>query len=177
GREEIGVLLYCVEFSGESNSAVQAELRSVKDVTPEIRILWINSRGAVIDGNLPILKEMAFARRISEVLLSGESIKDFDGFILPPGNFYLRKVRLEDPPIDYSESELADAVGARGRVSFSNPDFVVLAMYADKWYISVVRHTRESKAMESRRAPMRPFFSPISLHPKFARFMVNLSRT
>jgi len=170
-------LLYCVEFSGESYSAVQSELRSLKDSYPGIRILWINARGAVIEGSLPVLKEMAFARRISEVIVSGESIEDFEHIVLPAGKFYLRRVRLVEPRKDYSESELADKIGSKGRVSFSNPDFVALAIFADRWYISIVKHTRENKAMELRRAPMRPFFSPISLHPKYARFMVNLSRT
>lgn len=170
-------MLFLVEFSGESSDAVLAELKALTEIYTGTRIFWINKKGALIEGDLPNLSGMAFARRVSEVVGSYDSIERFSGTILPEGNFYLRKVRLEDPTKDYTEGELADALSASGRVSFSNPDFIVLAAYADKWYISIVRYSRDTKKMNLRRSPMRPFFSPISLHPKFAKFMVNLSRT
>ncbi|MGC8515613.1 MAG: DNA methyltransferase [Thermoplasmata archaeon] len=170
-------MLFLVEFSGESRDAVFAELKALTEIYLETRILWINQKGAIIEADLSNLSEMAFARRVSEVIASCNTIEEFSGIQLPEGKFYLRKVRLSDPTMDYTEGELAGALSAFGRVSFSNPDFIVLAAYADKWYISIVRYFRDTKMMNLRRSPMRPFFSPISLHPKFAKFMVNLSRT
>ncbi|MCL4451605.1 MAG: methyltransferase [Candidatus Thermoplasmatota archaeon] len=170
-------MLYLVEFSGESREAVSAELNAIREVDARTRILWINSRGAIIDSDLERLSEMAFARRISEIISSSDNVDGFQGTLLPEGKFYLRKVKLGTPHIDYTESEIAGVLSAQGRVSFANPDFVLIAAFADRWYLSIVRHIRNNKEMESRRSPMRPFFSPISLHPKFAKFMVNLSRT
>jgi tRNA (guanine10-N2)-dimethyltransferase len=170
-------LLFLVEFSGESSNGVRAELNALSESYPESKILWINQKGALIDGDLSNLSELAFARRISEVIASYDSIEKFSGSLLPQGKFYLRRVNLTQPAENYTEGELADALLAYGRVSFSNPDFIVLAVYADKWYISIVRYIRDTKKMNLRRSPLRPFFSPISLHPKFAKFMVNLSRT
>jgi tRNA (guanine10-N2)-dimethyltransferase len=170
-------LLLLVEFSGESSEGVHAELKALTETYPSISILWINEKGALIEGDLPTLKEMAFAKRISEVIASFETLNKFTGVALPEGKFYLRKVRLTHPPEDYTEGEMADTIQASRRVSFSHPDFIVLAVHADKWYISIVRYFRDNKKMNLRRSPMRPFFSPISLHPKFAKFMVNLSRT
>jgi tRNA (guanine10-N2)-dimethyltransferase len=170
-------LLFLVEFSGESRDAVFAELKALTEINHGTGVLWINKRGALIEGYLSNLSEMAFARRVSEVIASSNKIEELRGTRLPEGKFYLRKVKLSDPPNDYTEGELADTLSASGRVSFSNPDFIVLAAYADKWYISIVRYLRDTKTMNLRRSPMRPFFSPISLHPKFAKFMVNLSRT
>ncbi len=35
----------------------------------------------------------------------------------------------------------------------------------------------QRESFEERRSPKRPFFSPISMHPRIARFMVNVSNT
>ena len=170
-------MLYLVEFSGESKEAVSAELNAIREVKASTRILWSNSKGVIIDCDLEKLSEMAFARRISEIITSHDNIDGLQGTLLPEGKFYLRKVKLGMPNDDYTESEIADVLSAQGRVSFANPDFILIAAFADRWYLSIVRYVRNNKEMESRRSPMRPFFSPISLHPKFAKFMINLSRT
>lgn len=170
-------MLYLVEFSGESSEAVSAELNAIREIEARTKVLWINSKGAIIDCDLEKLSEMAFARRISEVISSHDHIDGFQGTSLPEGKFYLRKITLGIPNDDYTESEIADVLSAQGRVSFANPDFILIAAFADRWYLSFVRYVRNNKEMESRRSPMRPFFSPISLHPKFAKFMINLSRT
>ncbi|HKJ96257.1 MAG TPA: methyltransferase domain-containing protein, partial [Thermoplasmataceae archaeon] len=62
-------------------------------------------------------------------------------------------------------------------VTFKNPDFKVRAIHAGSWYLSVVVYEKDKKSMEARRAPLRPFFSPIAIHPKYARYLVNTTET
>ena len=75
------------------------------------------------------------------------------------------------------ESEIGRNLGGKGRISFKNPDFIVRAIFLDKWYLCFLTYERDKKRFEERRAPMRPFFSPVSLHPKYARYLINTSGT
>ncbi len=76
------------------------------------------------------------------------------------------------------ERVIGDVLGARGRVSFEHPDFVLRAIHSDRWYLGLAVHSRDPKQFEGRRAPpLRPFFSPVSLHPpRYARLLVHMSR-
>ena len=73
------------------------------------------------------------------------------------------------------ESYLGGILGGSGRVSFSSPDFIVRVYHLEKWYVAIEIFSGNSSQFENRRAPRRPFFSPISMHPRIARFLVNVS--
>ena len=63
------------------------------------------------------------------------------------------------------------------RVDLKNPD-IAIRMYItnDQVYVGIKKAAINRKQFEQRKVQHRPFFSPISLHPKLARTLVNLSQ-
>ena len=75
------------------------------------------------------------------------------------------------------ERRLGAAMPATGRVDLADPerDFRLLR-HGDAFLLGEVLCEVERSAMEARKVSRRPFSMPISLHPKLARALVNLSR-
>ena len=62
-------------------------------------------------------------------------------------------------------------------VDLDNPDIDIrLIICEDRWYVGKKISNINRSVYQQRRAHHRPFFSPISLHPKLARALVNLSQ-
>ena len=170
-------MLFCLEFSKENIKAAEFEFRSISKLDSNFHEHWINNNGSVFHGDISLYKTMAFVRRIGSVLFSFNKPEELKNCKLPEGKYYVRKVKLSIPDEDFTESMIGEFLKSEGKVSFKAPDFIILAFFADKWYICKQEFVKNSRELESRRAPMRPFFSPVTLHPKFARFMVNISGT
>ena len=68
-------------------------------------------------------------------------------------------------------------IGRTGRVDLDSPEREFrLIRYGDGFLLAEVLYDVERSAMEARKVARRPFSMPISLHPKLARALVNLSR-
>ncbi len=74
------------------------------------------------------------------------------------------------------EREAGTAIHGRADLDVPDREFRVLP-YAGGVLLGEVLHEVERSAFEARKVSNRPFVQPISLHPKFARTLVNLSRT
>lgn len=170
-------MLLLIELSGESQRAAEEEINAILSVSQDSRLIRTANRCAIVEGDLEEFSSLAFANRISEILGFSENLENLGSTELPPGNFYVRKVDLDGGGSNVSESEIGDVLNSKGRINFDEADFVLVVAHLEIWYLGVVRFVRDKKAFRNRRAPMRPFFSPVSLDPKLARFMVNLSRT
>ena len=71
---------------------------------------------------------------------------------------------------------LASVYTKENDVSLTNPDNEIRALITDeKVYVSLKLFEINRSIFEERKVQNRPFFSPISLHPKVARGLVNLS--
>lgn len=71
---------------------------------------------------------------------------------------------------------LGDIYTVNRTVKLQNPDVEVRAIITDSTtYVGVKKFEIDRKQFENRKAQFRPFFSPISLHPRLARALVNLS--
>lgn len=62
------------------------------------------------------------------------------------------------------------------KVMLKNPDIEVRILLSNKCYIGIKKVEIDRGIYEKRKVQNRPFFSPISLHPRLARALVNLSR-
>lgn len=62
------------------------------------------------------------------------------------------------------------------KVDISNPEIVFKIILSKKFYFGRKIIELKKERLESHHGRNRPFFSPISLHPKFARVMINLTR-
>jgi len=71
---------------------------------------------------------------------------------------------------------LADIYTKNREVNLENPDIEVRTFITDsKIYVGIRLFEINRSQFEERKVQFRPFFSPISLHPKIARALVNLS--
>ncbi|KYK30290.1 MAG: hypothetical protein AYK22_04085 [Thermoplasmatales archaeon SG8-52-3] len=71
---------------------------------------------------------------------------------------------------------LAEIYTADRKVELDSPDIEIRSIISDsKVYVGQKIFKLNRKQFEERKVQFRPFFSPISLHPKIARVMVNLS--
>jgi tRNA (guanine10-N2)-dimethyltransferase len=51
----------------------------------------------------------------------------------------------------------------------------VRVILGEESHLTILRHEVDRASFEKRRVALRPFFYPISLHPKFARLLVNMT--
>ncbi|WP_297436292.1 TIGR01177 family methyltransferase [Thermococcus sp.] len=62
------------------------------------------------------------------------------------------------------------------RVNLSKPDTVIRVYCGERLYAGIRLRFFDPKNFEGRKAHYRPFFRPISLHPRVSRALVNLTR-
>jgi tRNA (guanine10-N2)-dimethyltransferase len=168
---------YVLELSGENIEIAHTELRYIQKTYNNFEISFLKDKFGLIEGNPEKAKNSAFTNYISIVINENEDYTNFAGTKIPDGSFYVRVIGKPKTETEKLESEIGQGLGGKGRISFKNPDFIVRAIYLDKWYLCVLIYERDKKRFEERRAPMRPFFSPVSLHPKYARYLINTSGT
>ncbi|HEV8360233.1 MAG TPA: hypothetical protein VGR28_07260 [Candidatus Thermoplasmatota archaeon] len=71
----------------------------------------------------------------------------------------------------------AGALLAEGRrVDMDGPADEVRLLLAEEAWVALLRARIDRTLFDARHVKRRPFFSPVSLHPRFARAMVNLAR-
>lgn len=167
---------FLVEFSRENPDAAVYELLTVEK-SASFSIEYIDDDMAIFSGETGYATDCAFVNTISRILEESYDFQEFTGTGLPDGDFYVRVRDFNGCHNATSEPEIGRKVKGSRNVSFSSPDFKVRAVHKDRWYLAIVVFEKDRKGMESRRAPLRPFFSPIAIHPKYARFLVNTTGT
>jgi len=168
---------YVLEISGENIEIARTEIGYIEQTYHNFNIIECRQKYVLVEGNPDRLKDSAFVNFISQVIEENTDYQKFTGTGIPDGLFYVRVSGTLKEKAENLESEIGKLIGGPGRISFKNPDFRIRAVLMDKWYLCMVVYERNKKAFEERRAPMRPFFSPVSLHPKYARYLVNTSVT
>ncbi|WP_287960233.1 DNA methyltransferase, partial [Acidiplasma sp.] len=167
---------YVLEYTRENRDIVSSEINAIKETFRDFDIIYKSDFIYIIEGNYRDIENSGFINYISQIIDEKPDYNEFNCKI-PEGKFY---VRASVPPgynTEMVESTVGKILGGRGRISFNNPDFIVRAVKADIWYLGILVYSRNKKDFESRRAPLRPFFSPVSLHPKYARYLINTSYT
>lgn len=167
---------YIIETTKENFEIVYTEINSIMETYKNFNILFSKDNYIIISGNYNELINSAFVNYISLIIDEKEDYKDFNKKI-PDGKFFVRVSGKNKNETENFENEIGKLLNGYGRISFKNPDFIIRAIYIDKWYLCILKYERNKKELESRRAPLRPFFSPVSLHPKYARYLINTSFT
>jgi len=84
-----------------------------------------------------------------------------------------RSKKIDSAPIVKS---LAEVYTKNREVTLESPDNEIRGLITDsKLYVGLKKAQINRSQFEDRKVQYRPFFSPISLHPKLARALVNLS--
>ena len=72
-------------------------------------------------------------------------------------------------------SRIGAAVAKERKVDLVHPDVELRALVSDRIHLFISDEVVNRRSFELRKVAERPFFSPISLHPKYARALVNLT--
>ena len=98
---------------------------------------------------------------------------------LPKGTFAIKAKRFEGLMKDADSQKLIRDIGSilskNNDVDLREPDVVVRMQMCDKVHLFIEEKAIDRHIMETRKVGERPFFSPISLHPKYARALINLT--
>lgn len=167
---------YIIEFSGESPPLLDSMLKAAEDTWDDFEIVYRDERVVLVRGDIGVLTELSFVDFISEHIATINDQDDLLKIQLPEGLFHVR-MRDYDGDITFNESKAGELLSGKGRISFSNPDFIMRIVKSHSIFVGIMVFRKDSKGINKRRSVLRPFFSPVSIHPKYARFMINLSRT
>lgn len=175
---------YIFELSGEHNTLPKAEvLASLNAEGIEYRAVDSN-RALIIESekNLEKLEERLalthyidkriFSCKLNELLDKAENIE------LGEGSFCVRVKNLSKEKINTLEleSKVGEVMAKKNKVDLENPDYEVRIVISQMCHVGVRLAKINRAQFENRKVQFRPFFSPISLHPRHARALVNLSR-
>jgi tRNA (guanine10-N2)-dimethyltransferase len=98
---------------------------------------------------------------------------------LPEGSFAIRAKRFEGMMRDVDSQKLIRNAGGllskHNDVNLKDPDIIVRMQMCDKVHLYIEERVTENDLLEKRKVAERPFFSPISLHPKYARALINMA--
>jgi len=108
-----------------------------------------------------------------------EILQNAEKHPLPPdGSIAIRcKNRSTHIPSEQLIDRLGDVYTKKRVVDLTNPDLEVRAVVTDHiTYLGIKKASLDTSHFQQRRGHLRPFLSPITLHPKIARAIVNLSQ-
>jgi tRNA (guanine10-N2)-dimethyltransferase len=181
---------YLFELSKEHNtiptseiiSCLKAENINFKTIEKNEDILIVDSI-SIIDKLKKISKRVSFTYYIDNFLFSckpekniikNETIKNK---IQTEGSIAVRcKNRSKKINSQKIIEILADTYTDKRTVDLKNPNVELRGLITDKKvYVGTKIAEIDRSQYEKRKVQFRPYFSPISLHPKIARVMVNLS--
>ena len=114
--------------------------------------------------------------------LGSFDIRETDNFrdiAIPEGKFAVRARKFEGMMRDVDSQDLVRKLGGilskKNDVSLKEPDLEVRIFMSDKIHVFLCDADIDRSSFEKRKVAERPFFSPISIHPKFARASINLT--
>jgi tRNA (guanine10-N2)-dimethyltransferase len=166
--------------SAEALSCVEAECpdHSASDEGPGYRIFRFDR-----DLAPRIAERVALTHRLGRYLGScnlPELDRFLNGLELPEGSISIRAKRFEQnqPSIDVASlvRKCAAALTKGRNVDLTRPDIPLRILISDRLHFFVGDFEIDRKQFDIRKVGERPFFSPISLHPRYARTLVNLTR-
>ena len=177
---------YFFELSGELKDMCSAEAK--KCIEAEAGQYEVRSEGpgyliASFDERAvdPIADRISLTHKIGRHLCSFDpsDISAVDDIQLPEGSFAIRSRRFEGRMKDIDSQDLIRKVGAKlskeNPVRLKNPDLEVHMIMSDRVHLFLEVRDIDRNILETRKVGERPFFSPISLHPRYARAIINLT--
>ena len=179
---------YIFELSKEHNSIPKSEVISCLSAENiDYAIIEDNQDVLIIDTNTSKIKEVAerlsFTFFVDKFLfsspLSTETIKKnaAKNIVEKKGSIAIkyknRSKNIDSRPI---VKTLAEVYTKNRKVSLEKPNIEIRTLITDSnVYVGIKKTEINRSLFEERKVQNRPFFSPISLHPKLARALVNLS--
>ena len=171
-----------VELSGEQPALARAEaLAALKASGKRSRLLAAESRLLAVETDADpawLGRRLGLAHYVEELLAWGTLDDALDAARTLDFADRTFRVRVNSLKSCHNKREIEKQVGdrVRGRVDLSDPQEEVRLIEGERHYLCRRLAAIDRHAFESRKVAERPFVHPISLHPRFARALVNLSR-
>ena len=171
-----------IELSGEQPALARAEALAALEASGRpARFLIGEERTLAVDSDVDpvwLARRLGLAKLVDELLAWGtvdavvSAAKSLDF-----GDRTFR-VRVNSFKGCHSKEELERRIGDQigGAVDLRSPQEEVRLIEGEQHYLCRVRAAVDRRAFEKRKVTERSFFFPISLHPRLARVLVNLSR-
>jgi tRNA (guanine10-N2)-dimethyltransferase len=185
-------MVLIVELSGEQPTLARQEAIEAAGVLTDGSVEVVGEDGPFLLLKAPgvdpskMAGRMALAHRVSTHHASGPlpSMMDLASDIDLDGarTFRVRTNRRDLPDLDVVrtkaiEGEVGDLLRARSgtEVDLDAPEAEVRVLLGREVHVGVLGDEVDRKALERRAVRYRPYSKPISIHPKYARAMVNLA--
>lgn len=174
------------ELSGESKDMPLAEaIRCLEAETDSFEVVKTGPGYMVASFDEqfldPIADRIALTHSIGRYLgeYTPDDVSGLEQVVLPQGTFAVRAKRFEGMMKDVDSQGLIRRIGGilskNNDVNLREPDTVVRMQMCDAVHLYIEQRVTDTDLLEKRKVGERPFFSPISLHPKFARALINLT--
>jgi tRNA (guanine10-N2)-dimethyltransferase len=175
---------YLFELSGEHPTMPLAELVSTaRAESGNSQTLMAGPGYAVM--SLPhscfdkVVDRLALTRRAGDFLGVVDDCSSIAVPDLPEGSMAIRIRSYEDHAAAWETDSLTRRIGDRftvgHKVDLKNPDIEIRGIASDRLLLHRKLREVDRKQFERRKVGERPFFSPISLHPRYARALINMT--
>jgi len=177
------------EVSGEHPLLPIAEIKALLNSQDILYRICKKGRVFIIDAQIApgVLKNLASRLALSfcinELFYSTKTkealLRNAKKIYVPSGTFCVRGKKIGDynrhENLMLIEKELGALIAEDKKVNLRTPDTEIRILLTDKFYVCRKLFDIKRRLFEQRRVMYRPFFSPISLHPRIARALVNLT--
>ncbi|MDR0778370.1 MAG: RsmD family RNA methyltransferase [Methanomassiliicoccaceae archaeon] len=177
---------YFFELSGEHPMMPAAEAYACIKASTDDAFEFTSGPGysiAEFDDSIfnDIAERIALTQKLGTHLGSFDvhNTSGFDDITIPGGTFAVRARKFETMMRDVDSQDIVRKLGKiisrNNDVSLKHPDMEVRVFLSDRIHVFICDADIDRSSFEKRKVAERPFFSPISLHPKFARASINLT--
>src|SRR6267143_4600341 len=173
-----------IELSGEHPTLPRAEaLAAMASERVEVRSATFGPHLLRLDVVGPVERaahRLGLAHVVCEELASGDfdAIRAFASAQELGGRTFRVRAHGLDADLDPRavEAPLGADLAKTGRVDLDAPQLDYRVLLGEEFVLGRVLHRVDRSRLEATKVANRPFSLPISLHPKFARALVNLAR-
>ncbi len=164
-----------IEFWGNLKDFARGEVRAIYEGEKiDYRVVEDDFPAMVIDSPVwDVLKRAGFIRYISRHIKSDDNIPAID---MELDEFAVRARRYNPWGVrsDLAEREIGGMI--KGKVNLKNPKTVVRVAIANKIHVGILLYDFSREKFEERRGSNLPISYPITMHPRYARALINLAR-
>ena len=179
---------YLLELGGENTDLGKyeaLELFKFKKYSPTLEKdngnIIIISTSKIIEKK--VINRLSMTKRISNIIFTSikDNIKDIlnelEKINIENKSFAIRQIGQNDLNSEKTAILIGEKISDKNKTKLNDPEITVLFYQNGKFFISLCNNDWETgyKKCLKHHISHRPYFSPISIHPRIARAMVNLS--
>ena len=179
---------YILELGGENTALGKyeaLELLQFKKYSPkleeDIGNIIIISTSKIVEKK--IINRLSMTKRISNIIFTSINdniqsiLNDLERINIEDKSFAIRQIGQNDLNSEKTAVMIGEKISDKNKTKLNNPEITVLFYQNSKFFISLCNNNWETgyKKCLQHHISHRPYFSPISIHPRIARAMVNLS--